>query len=272
MRKPLTLLLWATLCSGPPVLAQAKPADEFWKACRNGDVASVRKFLDSGMDANTRFDAGITPIGAAAARGQAEVVKLLLERGADPNLRDDTFKLTPITTAFFFGHPQLVPLLLPTAKEDMDVLLRFGAMMGVLPVVEAALKGNVQPHDKAIAWTLAKAGDKKEVLAALEKAGVTAPPAVAASDLPHFVGQFRDATKLELEVVLRDGKLFATGGSGFSEFFDSEALAAGPHLLFLKSNPGTVFRFEGAGGSYSRVSMIVPGSTHVLQRSAGGSK
>lgn len=264
--------LIALLCLAGGAAAQESPADKLWKACRTGDLATVRQLLDSGLSVNTNFGAGVTPIGAAAARGQAEVIQLLLERGANPNVRDDTFKLTPLATAFFFGQPKVIPLLLPKTTEDLDLVLRFAAMAGAAPLVEAAIKGKVQPRDVAVAWAVAAAGDKKEVLAVLEKAGAKAPVKVEAADLARFTGAFRDATKMELIVELRGGKLLATGGSGFSEFFEEEALTAGSDLVFLKTNPGMMFQFSGAGEQFPQATMIVAGATFTLQRVPGGSK
>ena len=261
------LFLLAQVCG-----AQESPKDKFWKACRNGDLATVRELVDSGMDVNMELLAGMRPLSAAAFRGQAEVVQFLLERGANPDVRDDTFQLTPLGAAFFFGHQKVVGLLLPKTTLDLNIVLRFGAMMGAAPLVEAALKGKVQPRDLAIAWTLAKVGDKKDVLALLEKSGATAPPAVSAAELARFTGSYQDASKLEVIIEVRDGKLLATGGSGFSEFFEEEALPAGKDLLFLKTNPGTLMQFSGAGEKFPQVTLIIGGSAVELRRLPGGTK
>jgi ankyrin repeat protein len=54
-----------------------------------GRVGNVRALLDLGVDPNSRGDfGGFTAIGIAAAKGQAEVVRELLERNADPALLD----------------------------------------------------------------------------------------------------------------------------------------------------------------------------------------
>jgi len=271
--KRLKLTFFAALFLLVPLCrAQETPKDKLWKACRNGDVATVRQLLDSGLDVNLELLAGMRPLSAAAFRGQAEVVQLLLERGANPNVRDDTFQLTPLGAAFFFGHQKVVGLLLPKTSEDLNIVLRFGAMMGATPLVETALKGKVQPRDIAVAWTLAAAGDKKEVLALLQKSGAAAPAPVSAGELARFTGSYQDATKLEVIIEMRDGKLLATGGSGFSEFFEEEALPAGKDLLFLKTNPGTLMQFSGAGEKFPQVTLLIGGSSVELRRLPGGTK
>lgn len=264
--------LFAVLCLAWVAQAQETPSDKLWKACRTGDTAVVRQLLDSGLSANTNFGAGITPLAAASARGHVEVVQLLLDRGANANARDDAFKLTPLATAFFFGQPKVVPLLLPKTTEDLDLVLRFAGQMGAVPMVEAAMKGKVQPHDIAVAWAAAEAGGKKEVIAALEKAGAKAPAKVEPAEFPRYTGTYLDPTKMELTLELRDGKLLATGGSGFSEFFEQEVITAGPGLLFPKGNPGILFQFAGTGDKFDRVTMIMAGAKFEMQRTQGGGK
>ena len=248
------------------------PTEKFWKACRTGDIATVKQMLDAGQNVNQDFGTGVTPLGAAAARGHAEVVQLLLDRGANPNARDDVFKLTPLTMAFFFGQPKLIPILMPRTTEDLDTVLRFASMMGAVPLVEATLKAKVQPHDLAVAWAVAEAAGKKEVLAVLEKNGVKAPARVEPADYSRYLGTYMDKSKLELTLELREGKLLATGGSGFSEFFEQEAISAGPGLMVLKTNPGIFFQFSGEGEKFPRAALMVGNSVFPLERVSGGGK
>ncbi|GLE08751.1 hypothetical protein PINS_up020166 [Pythium insidiosum] len=65
--------------------------DEFFDAIDAGDVARVRALLaDDGVDVNTRHSLGPTPLHCAAKHGHADVVRLLLTRGAhvDARIRD----------------------------------------------------------------------------------------------------------------------------------------------------------------------------------------
>lgn len=65
-------------------------------ACATGNLARVRELLDADpslvnrlSDYHAGYIGGGAPIKNAAARGHLEVVKLLLERGADPNLPEE---------------------------------------------------------------------------------------------------------------------------------------------------------------------------------------
>ena len=91
----LILLLAGMACdqavSAPPDPIQARKdlkamgveynGQEFAKAAGNGDMTTVKRFLDAGMDVN---EGGGAAIGLAAGRGRLDMVKFLLSKGAKP--------------------------------------------------------------------------------------------------------------------------------------------------------------------------------------------
>src|SRR5262249_43929362 len=58
--------------------------EHFWK-----DLDLVRRLIDAGADINHRDDFGSTPLHHAVWSRQAAGVRLLLERGADPTVKND---------------------------------------------------------------------------------------------------------------------------------------------------------------------------------------
>lgn len=59
--------------------------DEFFNSCRAGDIDKVVKYLENGTPVNSRDAKGNSGLVIAAGRGKSEIVKLLLNNGADPN-------------------------------------------------------------------------------------------------------------------------------------------------------------------------------------------
>ena len=81
----------------------------------------IRSLLEGGVDPNGRDSLGGTALSAAIAIGSAEKVRLLVEFGADPNLK--VFEFSPLV---FAGKPKV-----HTSEADdlwvIDVLLSAGA-------------------------------------------------------------------------------------------------------------------------------------------------
>src|SRR5215813_7148932 len=59
---------------------------EMCRAAQEGDVEVVRLFLDAGPNVNLKDWSDMTPLQSAAMFHQPEVARLLLERGADPEI------------------------------------------------------------------------------------------------------------------------------------------------------------------------------------------
>ena len=80
-------------------------------AARDGHADVVRALLDAGANIEARTEYGATPLGEAGgwAKGHADVVRLLLDAGADVDTRDEG-GWTPLFHAVYFG-----------AHMDMDV-------------------------------------------------------------------------------------------------------------------------------------------------------
>jgi uncharacterized protein len=58
-------------------------------ACASGERESARILLEAGADPNVRQQGGFTPLHAAAQNGDEELARLLLAHGADPGAATD---------------------------------------------------------------------------------------------------------------------------------------------------------------------------------------
>ena len=56
----------------------------------NADIAALAQLLDQGAHVDARNEHGYTPLMGAVAMGRIDMVKLLLDRGANPALEDKT--------------------------------------------------------------------------------------------------------------------------------------------------------------------------------------
>ena len=89
-------------------------ADSLFDAVATGDLAEVKRLVvDCGVDPNVREDdIGLTPLHAAAMYGYSEIVEFLLEHGVDPNIRDKKDGATPLHYAAAYGNSKVVEVLL----------------------------------------------------------------------------------------------------------------------------------------------------------------
>lgn len=125
-------------------------AENFVKYAGNGDKHITALFIDAGMspDAYRKSD-GFTALHAAAAYGRTTVVRQLLDKGADVNVRDKDGQ-TPLMKAVWNSHAKVVTM-----------LLQNGANVTV----------NDRNGDNVI--NMAKTRNDRQVLTALVAAGFT---------------------------------------------------------------------------------------------------
>ena len=188
--------------------------DELFNAARRGDAATVKALLDKGVDVNTKFRYGATAISYASDKGHLEVVKLLIERKADVNVKDTFYGATPIIWAAEKGHAKIVEALLAAGAEGRDSALQIGAAGGHLELVKVVLAaGKLDAEAMSGALSAATRGKHTEIVELLSKAGAVPPPAadfqVDAETLKTYVGTYKPATGSDFVIALKDGKLVA---------------------------------------------------------------
>ena len=119
------------------------------KAITRGDLEEVRQWIAAGLSANTRV-ARMSALALAAAKGEVEIARFLIEAGADINYQFRPTDPTPLFHAAYRGQLEVVSLLLeagasthlapnaPIGALDYAEIgqRRFGDTAAFTPVIE----------------------------------------------------------------------------------------------------------------------------------------
>ena len=252
--RPVALLAAMTIpvLAAAPTNANDNARESLWAAVRNGDTKALRMLLDKGADVNARNEIGVTALWIAAGKGKPEVVKLLLGAGADVNARDGIWYETPLSLAVAGGSADVVAALLRAGAKDVDVALVRAAAGGKLPTLQAILD-NARPRQGALdAALFATAKDNMAVREALEKAGAAPLKPVPEKDRDNwkpFAGTYESENGGKLTVeVLQTGLAIRRSGA------TRQALRpTGPDTFRPLGLDLPTYAFERKGASADRV-------------------
>jgi uncharacterized protein len=184
--------------------------DDFVRSAAEGDQKALGLFFAAGFDVNTPNTAGYTGLMAAAERGrvdivkllldhkadpnvagrdagtslmlaaennQPEIVKLLLDRGADPN-RQDHNGWTALLKAAYQGNAKCIEILVSHTKLELDRALLVATLMERKDAVKVLLDNGAEvdfrASDGRTPLILAAGKGNKEIVELLLKAGADA--------------------------------------------------------------------------------------------------
>jgi len=116
-------------------------------AALGGSVAIVRLLLDRGMNPQLHMQDGTTPVEIAIVKGSSDIVEELLKRGVDANsiLKND---MTPLSLAATAGQGDIVKLLLGSGADVNKLSGDFSHKM--TPLAVAAISKNPDIADMLI--------------------------------------------------------------------------------------------------------------------------
>ena len=148
------------------------------------------------MDAKFRYDR--TALSFAADRGQAEIVTLLLDRGADVNAKDTFYKASPLLWAAQNAHVDVVRLLLARGATGAGDVLDTGVEKQNVELVEAALATTrITADEMSFALEEAEKKGPSDIAARLRKAGAVPPPKadfkVDPEVLARYAGSYQES-------------------------------------------------------------------------------
>jgi ankyrin repeat protein len=142
------VLVGISLCSLAATV-KAGDVDALYEAAGAGDAATVVALLDSGVDINARTGNGSYALNNAAVENEVEVMRVLLDRGADPNVQNSQGD-TPLICATKYAG---------------------GKAVTVKMLVEAGTDLTVRDHKGKTALDYASAQDQQEALVLLRQPG-----------------------------------------------------------------------------------------------------
>lgn len=123
------------------ILKKHKQNLDIFEAASIGSIETVSQLLDTDPEALKSFSPdGFTALGLASFFGHLSLVKLLLDKGANPNIAaNNQFKVAPIHSACAIAHFDIAELLI---KHESDVNAK--QMQGVTPLHSAAHNGETK--------------------------------------------------------------------------------------------------------------------------------
>ena len=120
------------------------------EAVRSGDIASTQVILSSGIfNPNTRDAMGATALHDAVWSGRVELVRLLLDHGADPNIPHAEGLSTPLHYAAIKGNAAIAAILIDhgadinAADRSGSTALHLAAARGYADVVKLLIARKV---------------------------------------------------------------------------------------------------------------------------------
>ena len=149
-------------------------------AVNNNDILSVQELIKKGVDVSELDANQDAPLVIAAYKGHTEIVKKLLEAGADITAVDPAMKATALHAAAYAGRTDAARVLI-AYKIDID---KQGPYNGYTALHDAIWQNNIETakvlieaganlkiksKDGQTAFDLAKAKDRKEIVALLEQ-------------------------------------------------------------------------------------------------------
>lgn len=115
-----------------------------------GDTAAVVALLDSGAAVNGRDELGRTPLHEAVWAGRADMVRLLIARGADVSAPHADGGSTPLDYAAVRGESEIARLLIAAGAAPDSAALTLASARGDAAMVRQLIAAGAKVGDEAL--------------------------------------------------------------------------------------------------------------------------
>ena len=243
----------------------------FWKAAKNNDIQTLKALLDKGIDVDVKTQYGATALMFATDKGNLEVVNLLLEKGANPNINDTFYGSSPFLLSFSKGNIEIIksmlnhgadistetPLIYASYSDNPEVaklLIEKGAP-GASKVILIAIRNEntdlaltilkLTKLDEATlsnALVSATAAKNESIIAALKDAGAKLPEKqISNVEIKQtLIGEYKSKEESKIVTNIKDNTLTVSFNGG-PEY--KLSLKEG-YTFTLDENPAISFTFE----------------------------
>jgi ankyrin repeat protein len=236
------------LALAAPVVAQSIDT-RLIQAARSGDVGAVRSALGSGVDVNAAEGDGLTALHAAAERGHAEVVELLLARNADVHAKTRIGSYTPLHLAAMSAHAEIADDLLEAGADANAVTTNSGVTplhlaaeaIGGAGTVELLLEHGADPNAREASagqtpLMFAAAENRADAIRVLLEAGADPSVTTRVVDVLYNYALDRAAVRM-LNRAIDSIQIAERGGRDWQPDADDVQAAIAAQRAFLASRP-----------------------------------
>lgn len=217
----------------------------------------MKQLLDQGANVNAKNRYGSTALFFACDRGHFDVVKLLVDRGADMNVKDTFYNATALSWAMIKKHENIVNLLVEKGVDVADAL-QMSVQSNDQKLFRTILdRGTLNKRMLDEALLVAQVSKREEMAKTLESLGAKSPEiAMDEATVKQYAGKYQ-ADDSTFSFVVKDGKLaFSQGGGGSAVLIPTgknefRFLQAGLVFVFERGADGAVHsvRFDSRGGA-----------------------
>src|SRR5207245_2890679 len=147
------------------------------------DTKAVQAALANGAEVNAKNEIGVSALWIAVSNGKSEVIELLVKHGADVNVRDGIWYMTPLSMSIGKTKLDIAKLLIKSGAKDVDAALFSAASLGNESMVKMILEAGKVRQDALDAALYSAATAKNAKLEAiLTQAGAKALPRAREQD------------------------------------------------------------------------------------------